>query len=300
MLELPADVTQACRFVSLGKLQLPWLSQQRLQLLAEDYVAGVPLESVRELCSRETFAVPKQLLSGAVQTNASVAQLTEAARHVDIALLLRGLPRQQPSSEGLHAHLRHAAAGSAERAPEPTGADVSAPREGEDAARARTQEASTSAASDAAQIDPLQAALQLYEWEQYVLLPAPPLLGPAQVLDTGARQAGGLWALFGAGPSFFLGIKERAVAEDMLQGMLHAAKCRQLLREGGAGDEQARSRALAQAFDYAKRNCAEFREGLQAAGWDVRTVLMASQQTHELRVEDVDVAAAQLESAAKH
>lgn len=273
----------ACRFISLGKLQLPWLSQQRLQLLAEDYVAGAPLEGVSELCSRETFAVPKQLLSGAVQTNASVAQLTEAARHVDIASLLHGLPRRQPSSRALYDHLRHAAAVSGDGAPAATGADVGAPHEGEGAgARAHREDASTSAYAD-----PLQAALHLYEWEQYVLLPAPPREGVAQVLDTGARQAGGLWGLFGAGPSFVMGIKDKAAPVDLLQGMLHAAKCRQLLRESGADDERQRSRALVQAFDFAERNCAAFREQLQAAGWDVRTVLMASAQTHELRVEDV-------------
>ena len=51
-----------CRFIALQSLQLPWISQKRATILAQKFVAGVSLPSVKELCQSEPFAIPKRFL----------------------------------------------------------------------------------------------------------------------------------------------------------------------------------------------------------------------------------------------
>ena len=112
-------------------LELPWLSQKRLTLLAGTFVAEEAMPSVSGLGRREAFIVPKALLPCSILVNASVVQLLEAASSSPAAA--------SPTWDG----------------PE------TLPR-GQGQAELST---------DAPGPDPLAAALDLYAEEHYVLLP---------------------------------------------------------------------------------------------------------------------------------
>jgi hypothetical protein len=274
-----------CRYLSLQQLQLPWLSQKRAQLLAEDFVTGQTLKSVFALCRREPFAIPKQLLHGSIQMNASVEQLKEAADALDLKRFPRALGA--PVASGRCAE---------QRPQQGTLAVGGAARPSR--LRLRVAEAPTQLRSSASQSacpedvgasqslrsewldDPLSAAFHLYDKERYVLLPRPGADSGAEQFE-GEKPVGMSWALLGVGPAFVMGLKAGASGVDELQGLLQAVKLRELMH-GGLETAENKVAALAESLEYAKKNIGEFVAQLKRAGWNVETVLMESSQTHEL------------------
>jgi hypothetical protein len=99
------DAVAMCRYRALQALRLPWISQRRAVALAAAFVRGHPLPSVAELCSSEALLTPKALLRPRVITNASLAELAEAAAALPFA------PVATPAAAtGNGAPPRHAAA----------------------------------------------------------------------------------------------------------------------------------------------------------------------------------------------
>lgn len=257
-----------------------------------------------ELCHREPFTVPKQLLLGCVQINASVEQLKAAAealklnqfpqvlrppasnhksmekRVVTVKLPKPGaltVPSTFGSDPGLGAS-EMAAQGSPQRLQ--TGPVRRA--SSEDAGTSTNPESDNKwEAGDDWHGDPLSAAFLVYEKEKYLLLPQPGGEHSTPARLQGEAQSGASWSLLSAGPAFVMGIKSGATGLDKLQGLLQAVKLREVMRHLPDTSE-AKISALLESLEYARKNVGVFVEELTLVGWNVEAVLMESQQTHEL------------------
>jgi hypothetical protein len=258
-------------------------------------VNSQPLPSVRELCQREAFVVPKMFLPCSVLVNCSMQQLFSAAQLLQLGRHWEAIEPRLAACHGVG----HPGAGpsndfgaaSGVLATVPSGDTTSAINDTiaagsllhrqVDSLEGERHHAfaaeSSSAAPSETESEPLLVALALYEAEEYVLLPSRSFV-PQTMLRTDSRVARDLFARMDPRPQFVMGLKPDATGIDKLQAILQAAKYQALMRVDPRLRGDGEVSALLASLVYARESIGSFVNELAGQGWNTQAIIMWSSQ----------------------